>query len=182
MNKKNVLLIAAAALLFASPVLTLADSNSDRATRSFKRIRSELKILKKLARKKGVSQKLAALGASARELKDSDNDDLPDILEGVQNTNACSSDSDDDGISDGDESDSGSNPNNDSSGEVELTSTISALTSNTITVGNYTCTANESTVYRDGSSLSFYAVGNKVEVKCRKSGGILYLTRIKLED
>ncbi len=182
MNIKHLLTLSAAALLFATPVIASAESNNAKAKRIYLRMRADYRALKALAKKRGVSPALLAAATKAGGFADSDSDGVSDVLEGIEGSNSCDIDSDDDGIDDDDESRSDSNPGDSSSAEIEIKNTISAITGTTVTVGDYTFTINDSTVYRDGSSLSDYAVGDLVEVKGRKTGDTLFLRRIKKDD
>lgn len=160
----------------------IADSETDQAKTSANRIKSELKTLKRLARKSKIRIALAKFATRNKSLDDSDSDGLPDVIENALGSSSCDSDSDDDGISDDDEGHSGSNPDDSSSGEVEIKGNISAITDTTVTVEGQVFTISTNTQYEDGSSLSAYHVGDRVEVSGRIISGILTLRKIKIED
>jgi hypothetical protein len=180
MNIKPLLALSAAALLLATPVIASAESKEVKEVNFLAgQISRELKKIRKLALKSPrVKRALMVAAAKARGLADSDSDGVPDAFENARGSNSCDIDSDDDEIKDGDDRD----PGDPSSAEVEIKNTISAITATTVTVGDYTFTINDSTVYRDGSSLSDYEVGDLVEVKGRKTGDTLFLRRIKKDD
>lgn len=178
MNIKHLITFSAAALLLATPVIAKAQSSAVNTPGVLVgQISKKLKELKKFPRNR-VKSALRAEAAKSRGLADSDGDRVPDAFENVSGSNACDIDSDDDGIPDGDDK----KPGDSSSAEIEIKNTISAITGTTVTVGDYTFTINDSTVYRDGSSLSYYAVGNLVEVKGRITGDTLFLRSIKKDD
>lgn len=158
-----------------------ADSVSVEVRTQIKALRASIKELKRLAR--GSTARKIIASSSSSGLLDSDSDGIPDIFEQVLKSNSCQTDSDDDGISDGDEGKSGSKPDDSTSGEVELTGLITALTSSTVTVNGNTFTASESTQYLKGAtSLSSFQVGDLVELKGKIRSGVLELIKIKKED
>lgn len=158
-----------------------ADSVSTETRTQIKAMRSAIKALKKLAR--GSAARKIIANSSTSGLSDSDSDGLPDIFEDALGSSSCNDDSDSDGISDDDEGENGSNPDDSSSGEVELKGNISALTSTTVTVDGKTFTAVSTTVYLKGAtSLASFSVGDFVELKGRIRSGVLELVKIKPED
>lgn len=183
MTKKiiKILLIGFVTTLFSFSQV-LADSETDQAKASANRIKSELKTLKRLARKSKIRTALANFSTRNKSLDDSDSDGLPDVIENALGSSSCDSDSDDDGISDDDEGHSGSNPDDSSSGEVEIKGNISAISETTVTVDGKTFTVNSNTQYEDGASLSAYHVGDRVEVSGKIISGVLTLKKIKIED
>jgi hypothetical protein len=172
------------ALLFVTLSFQIAHAESDasKASASLKIIRTEMKKLKLLINKKGVRTKLSLDTTKAKDLQDTDQDGLRDILENIETTNSCVSDTDGDGISDGDEARSGSNPDRSDSSEVELTDIISALTVDTVTVGNYTFTATDSTRYKKITALTDLSIGDRVEISGRVVNSVLTIKKISLED
>jgi hypothetical protein len=167
--------------LILSGTQASADSITTETRAQIKTMKNALKALKRLAR--GSAARRIIAGTSHSGLSDSDADGLPDIFEDALGSSSCNDDSDNDGISDDDEGKNGSNPDDSSSGEVELKGTITAITATTVTVGTKTFTAVSSTIYLKGAtSLASFAVGNFVELKGRIKGAVLELVKIKIED
>lgn len=159
----------------------MAETSEQQAVSSAKRVKAEIKLLRKLARKSKVRIALAAL--SSRGWDDSDSDGLSDVLEDAMGTNSCDDDSDHDGISDHDEGSSGSNPDDSSSGEIELKDFITAITDTTVTVGGKVFTVSDSTEFERGAtSLASFHVGDKVEISGRLVSGLLTIRKIKTDD
>ncbi len=174
-----VLLLALSAVTVSSTAS--ADSVPTEVRAQIKALRESIKQLKRLAR--GSTARKIISSSSTSGLSDSDGDGIPDVFEQVLKSDSCESDSDGDGISDGDEGKSGSKPDDSSSGEVELTGNITAITSTTVTVDGKTFTATQNTQYlRGATSLSSFQTGDLVELKGKIVSGVLELIKIKSED
>jgi len=157
----------------------------NRAKSSMKKLAVAEKELAKSLRKLTKAER-AKLKRSARGL-DSDGDGLPDSLEGPLGANRCDADSDDDGIDDSEDSDednSGDDSNDDSDGvEVETKGTISSFNDPVLVVGTTQFQITPQTVFLRGLRSKLDLVPGKcVDVKGLRSGEVVLIDRIKLED
>lgn len=174
-------LVVGVSLMISLPHAT-AQSEVANAKRSIATIKKEIRKLKKLRTRAGVRAELAKVTASTRDFRDSDGDSLPDIIENVEGSDSCLDDSDSDGISDGDEVDSGSRPDDSTSTEVEVKSTITAITDSTVTVKGYVFTVTPTSRFKPGTSLSSFKIGDFVEASGRAVSGVLTLKKLAIED
>jgi len=180
---KLIILLAVSMFLVTGNVVATPKNTKGKIQETSNLLKAYKKIVNKLSKKVDPAVLKALLDKPiASGLEDSDSDGLPDILEHSEHTNACDSDSDDDGIDDGDEGHGGSDPGDDEEGEINTTGAIAAITSTTVTVGVYTCTVDGLSDFGDQASLSDYEVGDNVELECELKSNVLTLKSISEED
>jgi len=167
-----------------------------------KQILELIKDFKKLSpanRKKAI--------AALSKLSDADGDNVPDLLE-LTGKSRCDSDSDNDGLDDGDEYRNGTKPNDrdsdddgvddgddddgdgdgsSDSAEIEVKGRLVAKSSSQITVGTTVFALTGSTTFRQGSvrtglTIDDFAVDSCVEVEGVRSGTENTATKVKSDD
>jgi len=145
--------------------------------------------------------------AALSKLSDADGDNVPDLLE-LTGKSRCDSDSDNDGLDDGDEYRNGTKPNDrdsdddgvddgddddgdgdgsSDSAEIEVKGRLVAKSPSQITVGTTVFALTGSTTFRQGSvrtglTIDDFAVDSCVEVEGVRSGTANTATKVKSDD
>jgi hypothetical protein len=131
--------------------------------------------------KLSFSDKAKVISRFEDKSEDSDSDGVPDFLE--SSTKRCDSDSDDDGISDGDEYKDGTDPDSD---EIEVKGILTATTANSLTVTGITFRVDSKTIFvgEEDEKLSFsnFSVGECIEVEGEKRNGSYIAEEVYKED
>jgi hypothetical protein len=139
-----------------------------------------------------AARKAAVVAARSGRSDDSDLDGVPDNLE--DSSGRCNSDSDGDGLDDGEEYESGNDPYDDDSdddghsdgNEFEVHGLIASKATDSLVVSGQTYLVLESTEMLDDDnnpvSYSYFEVGDCVEVEGHRVGEEYRLEKIKEDD
>lgn len=188
--------------------------NETLAAPSVKRVRDDAREAEKIMAKvlknfKRLSpaNRAKVVAALSKSKNDSDLDGVADILE-LSVKARCKSDSDDDGLDDGDEYRNGTKPNDrdsdddgrddgedddgngdgsSDSAEIEVKGRLMAKSPSEITVGTTVFVLTGSTRYRQGSvtsglSIESFALNSCVEVEGRRAGATITASKVKSDN
>jgi len=196
MKKQLVIALFIFTLAAAVAENSAAQSGGNKLRQASQTLKSFTRFQRKLQQRlSGLSAaQFAELLSRQQNLDDTDGDGLPDALE-AESDDVCSSDSDNDGVLDGQEVSDGTDPNDDDSdddgigdgSEREVKGVITELTAAVIVVGGQTFTLTSSTRYigRSDEALqaSDFAAGECVEVEGHALGdGSFTANKVKKED
>lgn len=179
--------------LVVSPTKGMAESKFKAVIKLEKQISKQQKKLAKQFNRLRTEDKLKVISKRSGRSVDSDFDGVPDNLEDY--VGRCNSDSDSDGVNDGDEYFNGSNPFEDDSesnggssvgSEIEVHSTIQAISNNSLAIDGELYLVSSETEFVDNNNIpvnfSFFEVGDCVEAEAHLNGADRILNKLALDD
>ncbi|MEY4667955.1 MAG: hypothetical protein RL518_654 [Pseudomonadota bacterium] len=119
--------------------------------------RSEVRLAKAIAKLSATDREKLKTAAASLGL-DSDSDGVSDLFEKARGSGICDADSDDDGVSDGDDD---YENDDDKQGEVEAKGSITSFTDPSLVVAGKTFTVTSTTQFRRGVSSKADLVSGK---------------------
>lgn len=199
-----VVMLSALLAVVAAPQLALAGPTSRSVRNEARSLESDIAKLLRDFKRLSPANRTKVL-TTLSKLSDTDSDGVPDVLE-LTPRSRCDSDSDDDGLDDGDEyrnrtkpddrdsDDDGIEDGDDSSSggtpgsvEIEVKGRLVAKSSTEITVGTTVFVIGESTQYRQGAvtsglTIDDFEVNACVEAEGIRSGGVNTAKKVKSDD
>lgn len=180
------ILAALLAFLLVSVSPAFAGPRYSAAKRAANKVKADQKDLKKKVNKLSAADK-TKLKASFKG-DDSDNDGLPDILEGAVGSNSCSADSDSDGLPDNEDSDE-RDPDSNRDGHLDGTETrakgtITSFVDPLVTVNGQVFVVNGDTRFEGDNNFGQgdLQAGVCVEVEGHTDGANTIADKIQRED
>lgn len=194
MKRKHILLALIILVGLGMPGMALAKNKGKGQIRKIenllRQVRKREDQLRRQFEKLSSDDQATVIQTSGSKFDDSDMDGVPDYLD----SGRCNSDSDDDGIDDGEEYENGTKPDDDDSDDdgvsdgddVEVKGLLTEVSSGSFTIGSTTFIVTDSTRFLDDRNneveFSDFSAGACVEAEGHRSGDSVIAKKLKEDD